>query len=58
VAGDGPTVDVRGTLYDALAVMLTADSTEVVVVEGDRPIGVISRAAIFDVPDQEARASA
>jgi osmoprotectant transport system ATP-binding protein len=56
--GDGPTVDVGGTLYDALAVMLTADSTEVVVVEGGRPIGVIARAAIFDVPDQQARASA
>jgi osmoprotectant transport system ATP-binding protein len=57
-AEGAPTVDVEGSLYDALAVMLTADSTEVVVVEDGSPVGVISRAAIFDVPDREARASA
>ena len=33
-----PTVDADGTLYDALAVMLTTDSAEVVVVRG-RPAG-------------------
>ena len=61
--GDGqpvdgrPTVDAEGSLYDALAVMLTADSTEVVVVRDGSPTGVISRNAIFDVPDQQARAS-
>ncbi|MGX6603860.1 ABC transporter ATP-binding protein [Micromonosporaceae bacterium Da 78-11] len=52
------TVDVGGTLYDALAVMLTVDSAEVAVLEDDRPVGVIERAAIFDVPDREAQAQA
>jgi osmoprotectant transport system ATP-binding protein len=52
-----PTVDAGGTLYDALAVMLTVDSTEVVVLEDGRPVGAISRTAIFDVPNQEAQAA-
>jgi osmoprotectant transport system ATP-binding protein len=52
-AGDRPTVDVSGTLYDALAVMLTADAAEVVVVEGDRPAGVVARASIFDAPERQ-----
>jgi osmoprotectant transport system ATP-binding protein len=54
--GDRPTVPVDGTLYDALAVMLTVESPEVVVVEGGRPVGVLSRASIFDVPEREADA--
>jgi osmoprotectant transport system ATP-binding protein len=52
-AGDRPTIDVSGTLYDALAVMLTADATEVVVLEGDRPAGVVARASIFDAPERQ-----
>jgi osmoprotectant transport system ATP-binding protein len=56
--GDRPTVDVAGTLYDALAAMLTVDSAEVVVLDGGRPVGTVSRAAIFDTPahlDTQAR---
>jgi osmoprotectant transport system ATP-binding protein len=49
-----PTVDAGGTLYDALAAMLTADSLHVVAVEDGRPIGTVSRSAIFEVPNQEA----
>ena len=49
-----PTVPAGGTLYDALAAMLTVDSLNVVVVEGDRPIGAVSRSAIFEVPNEAA----
>jgi osmoprotectant transport system ATP-binding protein len=49
-----PTVPSTGTLYDALAAMLTVDSLNVVVVDGDRPIGTVSRSAIFEVPNEEA----
>jgi osmoprotectant transport system ATP-binding protein len=49
-----PTVAITGTLHDALAVMLTVDSLTVVVVEGDRPVGTVSRSAIFEVPNAEA----
>ncbi|MEV4346649.1 ABC transporter ATP-binding protein [Actinoplanes sp. NPDC049596] len=52
-AGDRPTVELDGTLYDALAAMLTVDSTEVVVVEDGRPVGTVSRSAIFDTPAKE-----
>jgi osmoprotectant transport system ATP-binding protein len=52
-----PTVGAGGTLYDALAVMLTSDSSEVVVLRDGQAVGVISRAAIFDVPNQEAQAA-
>jgi osmoprotectant transport system ATP-binding protein len=46
-----PTVDAGGTLYDALAVMLTVESADgVVVVEDGRPLGVIPRSAIFESP--------
>jgi osmoprotectant transport system ATP-binding protein len=61
--GTLPTVDVQATLYDALAIMLTGDSGEVVVVENGEPVGVVTRAAIFDVPrandvpDAEAQAT-
>jgi len=51
-----PTVDADGTLYDALAAMLTADSLHVVAVENGRPVGTVSRSAIFEVPNQEAQA--
>jgi osmoprotectant transport system ATP-binding protein len=49
-----PTVPITGTLYDALAAMLTVDSLNVVVVEDDRPVGTVSRSAIFEVPNAEA----
>ncbi|NMO52166.1 ABC transporter ATP-binding protein [Actinoplanes sp. TBRC 11911] len=52
-AGDRPTVDVTGTLYDALAVMLTADAAEVVVVDGDRAVGVVARASVFADPERQ-----
>jgi osmoprotectant transport system ATP-binding protein len=56
-SADGPaTVDIDGTLYDALAVLLAADAAEVTVLEDGRPVGVIPRAAIFDVPNQQAQA--
>jgi osmoprotectant transport system ATP-binding protein len=54
---DRPSVAASGTLYDALAVMLTSESGEVVVVDGERPVGVVSRASIFDVPEKEAEAA-
>jgi hypothetical protein len=37
--------------------MLTGDSTEVVVIRDGTPVGVVSRSAIFDVPNEEAQAS-
>jgi osmoprotectant transport system ATP-binding protein len=49
-----PTVPTTGTLYDALAAMLTVDSLNVVVTEDDRPVGTVSRSAIFEVPNAEA----
>ena len=48
-----PTVEVGGTLYDALAAMLTADALNVVVMDG-KPIGTVSRSAIFEVPNAAA----
>ena len=51
-----PTVPADGTLYDALAAMLTADSLHVIAVEDDKPVGTVSRSAIFEVPNQEAEA--
>jgi osmoprotectant transport system ATP-binding protein len=50
-----PTVAAGGTLYDALAAMLTVNALNVVVVDGDRPIGTVSRSAIFEIPNEEAR---
>jgi osmoprotectant transport system ATP-binding protein len=57
-SADRPTVDAAGTLYDALATMLAADAAEVVVVENGRPVGVVSRAAVFGVPGKETEAEA
>ncbi|HEU4346322.1 MAG TPA: ATP-binding cassette domain-containing protein [Actinoplanes sp.] len=51
-----PTVDIDGTLYDALAAMLTADSLNVVVTENGGAVGTVSRSAIFEVPNKEAEA--
>jgi osmoprotectant transport system ATP-binding protein len=51
-----PTVPASGTLYDALAAMLTVDSLNVIVEENGTPIGTVSRSAIFEVPNEEAAA--
>jgi len=50
-------VHVRTALYDALAAMLTADSLNVVVHRDGKPVGTVSRSAIFEVPNQEAAAT-
>jgi osmoprotectant transport system ATP-binding protein len=52
-----PTVDASGTLYDALAAMLTDDSAEVFVTDNGHPVGVIPRVAVFDVPEKQAEAN-
>jgi osmoprotectant transport system ATP-binding protein len=49
-----PSVAAGGTLYDALAAMLTVDALNVVVVDGDRPVGTVSRSAIFEAPSEPA----
>ncbi|GAA2644210.1 hypothetical protein [Paractinoplanes durhamensis] len=49
-------MDAGGTLYDALAAMLAADAAEVVAVEDGKPVGLVTRAAVFDVPKKEAEA--
>jgi len=49
-----PRVPSSGTLYDALAAMLTVDSHNVVVEEDGTPIGTVSRSSIFEVPNAEA----
>jgi osmoprotectant transport system ATP-binding protein len=51
-----PAVDVAGTLYDALAAMLTADALNVVATEDGRPVGTVSRSAIFEVPNRATEA--
>jgi osmoprotectant transport system ATP-binding protein len=43
-----PSVPAAGTLYDALAAMLTAGAPHVVVRDADRPIGTIPRSRIFE----------
>ena len=53
-----PTVDASATLYDALAAMLIGDSLNVVVVEDGKPVGAVSRSALFDAPHREAAATA
>ncbi|MEV6629991.1 ATP-binding cassette domain-containing protein [Actinoplanes sp. NPDC051470] len=45
-----PAVSADGTLYDALAAMLTADALNVLAVENDKPVGTVSRSAIFEAP--------
>jgi osmoprotectant transport system ATP-binding protein len=49
-----PRVPSAGTLYDALAAMLTVDALNVVVVDGERPVGTVSRSAVFEVPNERA----
>lgn len=43
-----PSVPASGTLYDALAAMLIADALNVVVRDGDHPLGTVSRSRIFE----------
>jgi osmoprotectant transport system ATP-binding protein len=43
-----PSVPASGSLYDALAAMLASDALHVVVRDGDRPIGTVSRSRIFE----------
>jgi osmoprotectant transport system ATP-binding protein len=43
-----PSVPSTGTLYDALAAMLTADALHVVVRDGDQPVGTVSRSRVFE----------
>ena len=50
-----PSVPLSGTMYDALAAMLTADAMHVLVRDGDTPVGTVSRSAIFEAPAQRAR---
>ncbi|MFI5493321.1 ABC transporter ATP-binding protein [Actinoplanes sp. NPDC051859] len=47
-----PKVDASGTLYDALAVMLTSDALNVVAMEKGRAVGTVSRSLLFDVPNR------
>ncbi|MFC7535436.1 ABC transporter ATP-binding protein [Actinoplanes sp. GCM10030250] len=50
-AVDGvPSVEAGATLHDALAVMLTDSCETVLVIENGRPVGSVSRAAVFEVP--------
>ncbi len=45
-----PTVPHTGTLYDALAAMLTAGALHVAVRDRDRVVGTVSRSTIFEAP--------
>ncbi|MDG4828064.1 ATP-binding cassette domain-containing protein [Solwaraspora sp. WMMD1047] len=49
VAGGRPTVPIGASLYDALAVLLTANADEARVVDGDRPAGLLSRHRILSI---------
>jgi osmoprotectant transport system ATP-binding protein len=51
-----PTVPVTGTMYDALAAMLTVDSLHVLVRDGDTPVGTVSRSSIFEVRSRDSEA--
>ncbi|HET9516385.1 MAG TPA: ABC transporter ATP-binding protein, partial [Actinoplanes sp.] len=42
-----PTVPIDGTMYDALAAMLTSDALHVLVEDAGRRVGTVSRSAIF-----------
>jgi osmoprotectant transport system ATP-binding protein len=53
-----PSVPATGTMYDALAAMLTADVLHVLVTERGKPIGTVSRSSIFESPTKKAAAEA
>ncbi|MEU8299226.1 ATP-binding cassette domain-containing protein [Micromonospora sp. NPDC048909] len=46
---DAPTVPLRGSAYDALAVMLTSAADRVVVTDEGRPVGVLGRQRVLDL---------
>ena len=43
-----PSVPVTGTMYDALAAMLTVGALHVRVMDGDEPVGTVSRSSVFE----------
>jgi osmoprotectant transport system ATP-binding protein len=45
-----PVVEASATLHDALALMLTDDAATVLVTEDGRPIGQVTRTAVFETP--------
>jgi osmoprotectant transport system ATP-binding protein len=47
-----PSVQITGTMYDALAAMLTGDALHVLVKENGTPVGTVSRSAIFGTPER------
>ena len=50
-----PSVPLSGTMYDALAAMLTVDALHVLVVDDGTPVGTVSRSAIFEAPNRTAK---
>ncbi|MFG2011974.1 ABC transporter ATP-binding protein [Micromonospora sp. NPDC048868] len=44
-----PTIPLGGSAYDALGVLLTSAADRVVVTDGDRPVGVLSRARLLEL---------
>ncbi|MGS2613046.1 ABC transporter ATP-binding protein [Micromonospora sp. LZ34] len=46
---DLPAVPLGGPAYDALAVLLTAAADRVLVTDGGRPVGVLTRAGLLDI---------
>ncbi len=48
-----PGVDVAATLHEVLAVMLTENADTVLVTENGRPVGQVTRAAVFETPVQQ-----
>jgi osmoprotectant transport system ATP-binding protein len=45
-----PSVDAGATLHDALGVMLTENASTVLVTEDGRPVGQVTRTAVFETP--------
>ncbi len=50
-----PSVPLSGSMYDALAAMLTVDALHVLVVDDGTPVGTVSRSAIFEAPNRTAK---
>jgi osmoprotectant transport system ATP-binding protein len=50
-----PRVPLSGSMYDALAAMLTVDALHVLVVDDGTPVGTVSRSAIFEAPNRTAK---
>ncbi|MGC5308649.1 ABC transporter ATP-binding protein [Micromonospora zamorensis] len=48
-AADLPTVALDGSAYDALAVLLTSGRDQLVVTDGGRPVGTLSRQRLLDL---------